>query len=300
MNAPRFSVIVPTYNRSAQLTETIQSVLKQEEKNYELIIIDDGSTDQTPTVVEHFLSDPRIKYHRQENKERGAARNMGATLAKGDYLNFFDSDDLMYSNHLLAAEVFLKEAGEVNFFHTCYRVTDDSGDVVAEEFGEDEKQSMNRLIQTNYLSCDSVFVKRDFFLQHKFNEDRKLSTAEDWELWLRLISRTKLLRCREITFEIRNHGGRSLFNIPPERIVERDAILLASLFTDRLFVEKFMKDLPIFKAQLYAFGALAFSQHSNKKHQTIYFLTKAMGASIGILKKKRFWAAVKHLMTKLP
>jgi glycosyltransferase involved in cell wall biosynthesis len=91
-NHPTFSVIIPTYNRAGLLPRAAHSVLNQTFTNFELIIVDDGSTDGTRAVAEQ-ITDSRVRYVRQVNKGRSAARNMGAALARGSYLTFLDSDD---------------------------------------------------------------------------------------------------------------------------------------------------------------------------------------------------------------
>jgi len=91
-STPIFSVIIPAYNRAHVLARTVQSVLCQTFHDFELIIIDDGSTDATKKIVETF-KDSRIRYIYQDNKGRSAARNAGAFLASGKYLAFIDSDD---------------------------------------------------------------------------------------------------------------------------------------------------------------------------------------------------------------
>ncbi len=95
-----FSIIIPTHNRASFLPKAIDSVLEQSISNWELIVVDDGSTDNTAEVVKEFLSDNRIKYHYQENSERGAARNKGIALSSGDFLTFMDSDEYMDNNRL--------------------------------------------------------------------------------------------------------------------------------------------------------------------------------------------------------
>src|SRR5436190_2046181 len=88
---PFISVIIPCYNRAGMIAKTIISLQNQEYQNYELIVVDDGSTDNTEQVVKK-LADKRTIYYKKLNEERAAARNYGAKLAKGNYLNFFDSD----------------------------------------------------------------------------------------------------------------------------------------------------------------------------------------------------------------
>ena len=95
-----FSVIIPTYNRANLLKLAIQSVLDQQYQNWELIVVDDGSTDETAEIVQKF-SDPRICYVYQENQKLSAARNTGIEHCKGKYVCFLDDDDYYLENHLI-------------------------------------------------------------------------------------------------------------------------------------------------------------------------------------------------------
>ena len=115
MNNLLFSIIIPTYNRAKFITKTINSFLKQKYQNFEIIIIDDGSTDETKKLINQF-DDRRIKYYFQLNSERGIARNYGFSKSKGDYINFFDSDDLAYDNHLSSAFEILSSK-KLDIFH---------------------------------------------------------------------------------------------------------------------------------------------------------------------------------------
>jgi len=99
MQTPFFSVVLPTYNRASFLPKAINSVINQTYTNWELVIIDDGSTDNTKEIVTSF-KDTRIKYIYQQHKERSAARNNGINNAKGKYICFLDSDDIYKNEHL--------------------------------------------------------------------------------------------------------------------------------------------------------------------------------------------------------
>ena len=106
----KFTIIIPTYNRAAFLPNAIESVLAQTYTNWELIVVDDGSTDNTKDVVSQY-SDSRIIYIYQQNAERSAARNNGIAHAKGDYVCFLDSDNVMLPNRLqLLSETITKTA----------------------------------------------------------------------------------------------------------------------------------------------------------------------------------------------
>jgi len=99
MNNPYFTIIIPTYNRSENLSRSILSVLSQAFKDWELIVVDDGSTDNTKEVFSSF-NDARLQYHHQENKGRSAARNHGIEKAKGEFIMFLDDDDYILERHL--------------------------------------------------------------------------------------------------------------------------------------------------------------------------------------------------------
>ena len=94
------SIILPTYNREDFILTAINSVVAQTYNDWELIIIDDGSTDSTKDFIAPYTKDLRIRYYFQKNQERSAARNNGIDLAKGKFICFLDSDDYYLSNHL--------------------------------------------------------------------------------------------------------------------------------------------------------------------------------------------------------
>ena len=98
---PFFSIIIPTYNRGHVLGKTIQSVINQNFNDWELIVVDDGSTDNTKNIINDFSkNDSRIRYIYQDNQERSAARNNGIENSNGKYICFLDSDDEYLQHHL--------------------------------------------------------------------------------------------------------------------------------------------------------------------------------------------------------
>jgi glycosyltransferase involved in cell wall biosynthesis len=291
---PFFSIIIPTYNRSNLVLPTIQSFLNQTYDNFELIIVDDGSVDDTLSVIRN-IDDHRIRYFYITNSERGAARNFGASKALGEYFNFFDSDDLAYVNHLFNAKAFIQENNNPEIFHVGYRTVDLNNQIVSEEtnFNYDIN---SRLIVTNFLGCNSVFVRKDIFKNNQFNDNRILASSEDWELWLRMASRYRILSSDSITFQINNHEGRSLFTIAPSKIYDRDICLINSLLEDVCFREYFHTKVPMFIADRYTFFALVFSLTKSNRFKTIGFLIKAFSVYKLVIFRRRFWASLKHLI----
>ncbi len=104
MNRIRVSVIIPTYNRGYMLPDALDSVLAQDFDNYELIVIDDGSTDNTLTILDGYLN--RVKVYRQMNQGVSAARNHGITVSSGNLIAFLDSDDLWLPQKLAIQAAF--------------------------------------------------------------------------------------------------------------------------------------------------------------------------------------------------
>jgi len=187
---PEVSVIIPTYNRSDMLAQAMRSVLAQTYRDFELVIVDDGSTDNTREVVEGF-GDPRIRYVWQENQERSAARNRGVAEASAELVAFLDSDDLWFPEKLEVQLPLFRERRDVGLVYSyCVRI-DERGDFpYPQDFLRDDTgvaiQNMHAdLLAGNAVLTPSVIVKKEVF-QAGGGFDRSLSTSEDWELWIRL------------------------------------------------------------------------------------------------------------------
>lgn len=128
--APKFSIIIPTFNRQESIHYPIDSILKQSEIDWELILIDDGSDDQTGLVVIPYLKDNRINYFSQANSGVCSARNAGAEHAIGDYLIFLDSDDQLELDALSNFKKLLEKNPEQLIFQAGYNLIDSSGALI--------------------------------------------------------------------------------------------------------------------------------------------------------------------------
>jgi glycosyltransferase involved in cell wall biosynthesis len=106
--SPTFSIIIPTYNRTDRISGTIQSVINQHYTNFDIVLVDDGSTDNTEEIISS-IQDPRIRYFKKENEERAIARNFGIQQAAGDYITFLDSDDALYPHYLDEALIMVEQ-----------------------------------------------------------------------------------------------------------------------------------------------------------------------------------------------
>ena len=184
---PFFSIVIPTYNRASLIPATLQSVFQQTFTDYEIIIINDGSTDNTQDVLKPFLS--RITYVNQNNQGPGAARNTGIDIAKGEYITFLDSDDLWFSWSLKTYnEVIKKEnypifvAGNSISFQEDNELKVITPKVLKYEAFNDYYQSCR--IPLWLLPC-AVAIRGDWLKESKGFTQKNIN-AEDSDLWLRL------------------------------------------------------------------------------------------------------------------
>ncbi|HYC86701.1 MAG TPA: glycosyltransferase [Chryseosolibacter sp.] len=290
---PFFSVVIPTYNRAALVGKTISTILDQQFTDFELIIVDDGSKDNTEEVVRSF-NDMRLTYFKKENGERGAARNFGAQKANGVYVNFFDSDDLMYPHHLSTARDFIQQRGQPEFFHLGYDFKDANGNVTKVVNGLDESIA-ERALFDNFLSCNGVFVRMDIARKFPFDENRVLASAEDWELWIRLISRFKLHYSNAVTTSVVGHDERSIRTIPTDKVLNRDLYLIERLRSDPAVVAKFGRSFNLFVAQRYTFFMLCLAD-DRRRPDVIRWARRAVATYPLILFSPRFIASLKKTL----
>lgn len=208
INVPFVSFVIPTYNRAQFLNTAIESVLHQDSGDWELIIMDDGSTDATGDVVKKF-TDARIIYVQTTNNERGVARNTGVNLAKGTFVSFIDSDDYILPHAVSRAMQVVGQHPDWSVFHFGFEVRDGEGALLKE--ADQLPESSNALLKRrNIIGCHGVFVRRELLLAHRFSALRELSGTEDYELWIRLAARYPIHHINEVTAVLVQHPGRSM------------------------------------------------------------------------------------------
>lgn len=183
------SIIIPTYNRGHIISATIQSIFAQSYEDWELIIVDDGSTDSTQDVVMEISQiDNRVKYIRN-NKNQGAnaCRNEGAAHARGEFLVFFDSDNIMLPEYLRRHLEALE--GSENTFCYCYaRIIDGINLKIFPPKIYNHNELVNNIIYNNVIDMNSVMIKKQCFVNcGGFNPD--MPRLQDWELFLNLLVR---------------------------------------------------------------------------------------------------------------
>ena len=175
ITTPVISIIMPAYNSERTIAESIYSVISQTYNDYELIIVDDCSTDSTKEIVEGLAaSDARIRLvTNSHNKGTAGSRNVGITLARGEWIAFLDSDDLWHPKKLELQLEFAKQTGAaITYTATAY--IDKSGSPKKYVLPAEHKLDSRALLRRNIMTCSSVMVKKVFmqpFPQGYLHED---------------------------------------------------------------------------------------------------------------------------------
>jgi glycosyltransferase involved in cell wall biosynthesis len=180
------SVVIPTHNRSKWLRLTLQSVLGQRDVDLEAIVVDDGSTDDTPEVVAE-IRDPRVRLvHHDAPQGVSASRNHGAREARGEWIAFIDDDDLWAPEKLAQQLEVANAVGRVWAYTGCVNI-DDSLRVISGVPPPSPEQVVRLIRRRNAIpgGGSNVIVRRDVF-ERVGPFDLRLKNTEDWEMWIRL------------------------------------------------------------------------------------------------------------------
>jgi len=201
---PKVSVIIPTYNCAKYLPEAIDSVLRQTYKEYEIIIVDDGSTDNTKEIVEDFIRrypHIRIRYFYQENKGPAVARNEGIREARGEFIAFLDADDKCLPQRLEEEVKLLNKDRNFGLVHSKIIGLKEEGYIIRKNNSdrrEKEKFLSGEifkylLLRKAHICTSTVMVKRECISKVGFFDEKlSLLGSEDRELWLRICMSYKI------------------------------------------------------------------------------------------------------------
>ncbi|MGV8059932.1 MAG: glycosyltransferase family 2 protein [Smithellaceae bacterium] len=206
--APEITVLMPVYNGEKYLHDAIKSILRQSFKNYEFLIINDGSNDKSVEIIKSY-DDERIRLvNNHTNIKLIATLNKGIKLAKGEYIARMDCDDVSLPSRLEKQLIFLKKNPEIGVLGTAINIINERGDVY---FSKHYPSSHYFLIWSMcflspLLIHPSVMMRKNLF-KHTHGYDKEMIHAEDYELWYRLSKLTKLSNLSEVLFNLRKHNN---------------------------------------------------------------------------------------------
>ena len=246
---PFFTVIIPTYNRAEMLREAIETVLQQTYKDYEIIVIDDGSTDNTSNIASEYIN--QIQYHKHDNSGVAYSRNIGIELAQGDYICYLDSDDLWDSSKLEKYKSVIDDNPDASFIFSDFRkhniqlpepynqTNTDIFSYIFDFFTPKEKNvymstgiPLVSLIMRGYPFYPSTFAIKKQAHAH-FRWDPNVLKSEDFNFILKLSSRYPFLYIHQCLSTIRVHdSNKSADYLTKNRVNLMTMIMFRDLYSD--------------------------------------------------------------------
>jgi glycosyltransferase involved in cell wall biosynthesis len=261
---PKVSVIIPTYNRAQLISRTINSVLVQTFKDFEILVVDDASTDHTRQVVKQ-IEDRRIRFiSHQKNRGGSAARNTGIKASKGEYIGFLDDDDEWLPEKLeKQVEVLQRSANDVVVIYSaCYFVSGRNNTVLTKTVPFYRGYLYRDLLRRNILPSPTPLIKKDCFSKAGLF-DETLPSCQDWDMWIRISKYYKFDFVPNVLAKTYVHGKQISTNLNA-KIVARERLI------DK-YREDLIKDPAILAFLLRRLGVLCCLSDNSKKALS-YFL----------------------------
>lgn len=224
----KVSVIIPAYNKADLTVQTVNSVLAQTYKNVEIIVVDDGSTDDTAHKLSIFGD--KIKYLLKKNGGACSARNAGLRKASGEFIAFLDCDDLYHPTKIERSVDYLNKHPEFGFVHTGVNWIDNDGKKVGTNIDKRSRKEgwiADRLIYGNFL-CNPTIVARQQFVRSIGGFDESMFAPADWDFWLKLAEKCQAGFISEALTDYRITDNYTFKHI--ERVIDEERRVIGNFF----------------------------------------------------------------------
>lgn len=222
--APLVSVIIPSYNSAQYVAAAVESILAQSYPHVEIIVVDDGSTDNTAAVMAAYAANPRVRYIRQENGGVSRARNHGIEQSSGQYIGFLDADDTWLPSKLkLQMAVFQRDPNCKACYGAYILVDADLNEIGIRHSPRRGRTLEDLLIHGNVIGNICTVVCERSLFEKVGGFDPALSQCADWDMWVRLAAHTEFVYIDEPLVTYRQHGTNMSRNAP---LLERDSLLV--------------------------------------------------------------------------
>lgn len=205
-NFPQISIVIPVFNQAEFVSHAISSVLLQTIDHYEIIVVDDGSTDDSRAVVSEYGE--QVTYIYQENQGLAGARNTGIRAANGDLIGLLDADDVWMPGYLEKMTALVARHPNAAVYFCCAQGIDEQGHELPQIFGKPATHLdslSHTLLRANFIIPSTVLMRR-WAIEQAGLFDQSLRSCEDWDLWLRLLPEVQFIGTSEILVKYRLHG----------------------------------------------------------------------------------------------
>lgn len=203
MSVAKVSIIIPTYNYGKYIEETIKTCFEQEYKDIEIIIVDDGSVDNTREVLNKYINEGLINYIYQKNKGLPGARNTGLKAATGRYIQFLDSDDLLHKDKIKAQVEILEREPQIDGVYTFTQYFQGTTDNVVTTNEKYHHESVFiEMLNGNFIPVNAFLIRKSnvYF-------DENMLKLEDWDYWLRFTKGKEIICLPKYLNYVRLHDS---------------------------------------------------------------------------------------------
>lgn len=252
---PRVSVTIPTFNCARFLVRAISTALSQTYTDYEIIVVDDGSTDGTRDVVAQFGD--RVQYLYQPNGGLSSARNLALSRASGEFIAYLDADDMWYPHKLERQVAFLDAHKECGLVHSDVTIISDTDDVICYRANQETLREVPEgyctldLLRRCHIQVPTVLERRNC-IERVGNFDERLKTAQDYLHWIRIATEGWAIGYIAEPLAMYRRTASSLSS-SPRRVLEDFVIIFEALAAEKSLVLKYGQEATdIIRSRLYA------------------------------------------------
>lgn len=227
MDSPLVSIVMPAYNAEKYIEQSIESIINQTYQNWELIIIDDGSTDNTFQCTQRYLND-KVHAFKFANKGQSAQLNAGIALAKGKYIAIAHADDINELNRLELQVNYLDSNPNISICGTFIKTFNSKNEQKNINYPIESDNCYSALFYGNPLAHPTVMIRKALFIDHNLKYNEHLVAAEDYDLWIRLSKYAKIGNIPEVLVQYRLHEAQTseIKKIEEEKIVNSSRLKL--------------------------------------------------------------------------
>ena len=272
MTNTKVSIIIPTYNDQTHIINAINSVLNQSFENFEIIVVDDGSIDNTSIILKDYIESKKIIYIHQKNSGVCSARNNGISISSGKYISFLESDDEWIDKDKLKKQVdFLENNKDYILVGTCGVVVDDYKNKITDYSVPLSDLSIRKsiLIKNPFL-LSSVIIRKDILVKTDLFIQKDYINAEDYNLWLRISLLGKISNLSEsmVSYTLRDGG----ISLNYKKDILKGNILFIKEFKYKY--KNYIIGLSFAYIKIFIYTFLSYIKNKKIKDKITYFLFK--------------------------
>ena len=260
------SIIMPVYNGQLYIIESIESVLAQTYENWELIIVNDGSTDKTEEIIFKFQNlSNKVKYFYKVNEGQVKATNFGILKSNGEYVAFLDSDDLWENDKLNRQINFILKNKNVDFLYSKYNSIDENGNLLCTNNSHDSLNHYKDLLKRCFIGRLTVIVKKSILIELNLF-DEFLHSTDDWDMWIRISEKFKLSFLDEVVASYRIHPqsmSKNLYN----QLLNVSKVYSKHVYLNSDLNKQFKKEVKWIELKIYLSSFL-----NEKKYQKAFLI----------------------------